>query len=101
LFRNVPRQPGEISHYFTTPLHGSQTPSYGAFGSRTPMIGNQTPMHDGSRTPHYGNMVCKQISQTKKTSLNLFRHLVMMVQRLHMLMAVHQLGIQLMQQHLG
>jgi transcription elongation factor SPT5 len=57
LFRNVPRQPGEISHYFTTPLHGSQTPSYGAFGSRTPMIGNQTPMHDGSRTPHYGNMV--------------------------------------------
>ena len=21
------------------------------------MIGNQTPMHDGSRTPHYGNMV--------------------------------------------
>ncbi|CAF3585929.1 unnamed protein product [Adineta steineri] len=53
---NVPRQPGEMSHYFTTPLHGSQTPSYAAFGSRTPMIGNQTPMHDGSRTPHYGNM---------------------------------------------
>jgi len=57
LFRNLPRQPGEMSHYFTTPLHGSQTPSYAAFGSRTPMIGNQTPMHDGSRTPHYGNMV--------------------------------------------
>lgn len=37
-------------HPFTTPLHGAQTPSYGAYGSRTPM-------HDGSRTPHYGNMV--------------------------------------------
>ena len=55
--RNVPRQVGEMSHHFTTPLHGSQTPSYAAFGSRTPMIGNQTPIHDGSRTPHYGNMV--------------------------------------------
>ncbi|UJR38519.1 hypothetical protein I4U23_031185 [Adineta vaga] len=56
LTTNVPRQPGEMSNYFTTPLHGSQTPAYAAFGSRTPMIGNQTPMHDGSRTPHYGNM---------------------------------------------
>ncbi|CAF1536899.1 unnamed protein product [Adineta ricciae] len=55
LTTNVSRQPGEMSHYFTTPLHGSQTPSYG-LGSRTPMHGNQTPMHDGSRTPHYGNM---------------------------------------------
>lgn len=55
--RNVPRQAGETSQYFRTPAHGSQTPSYAAFGSRTPMIGNQTPMHDGSRTPHYGNMV--------------------------------------------
>ncbi|CAF1071659.1 unnamed protein product [Rotaria magnacalcarata] len=53
---NVPRNAGEMSHHFTTPLHGSQTPSYAAFGSRTPMIGNQTPMHDGSRTPYYGNM---------------------------------------------
>ncbi|CAF3857883.1 unnamed protein product [Rotaria sordida] len=53
---NVPRHAGEMSHHFTTPLHGSQTPSYAAFGSRTPMIGNQTPMHDGSRTPYYGNM---------------------------------------------
>ncbi len=25
-----------MSHYFTTPLHGSQTPSYGIFGSMTP-----------------------------------------------------------------
>jgi hypothetical protein len=38
-----------VSHYLTTPLHGSQTPSYAAFGSRTPVIVNQTPMHDGSR----------------------------------------------------
>ena len=53
---NVPRTSGEMPHYFTTPQHVSQTPSYGAFGSRTPMVGSQTPMHDGSRTPHYGNM---------------------------------------------
>ena len=39
-----------MSHYYTTPLHGSQTPSYAAFGSRTPMVGNQTPMHDGPST---------------------------------------------------
>ena len=51
------RQSGEMSDDFRTPLHVSQTPSYGAFGSRTPMIGSQTPMHDGSRTPHYGSMV--------------------------------------------
>jgi hypothetical protein len=37
-----------MSDYFTTPLRGSQTPSYAAFGSHTPMIGNQTPMYDGS-----------------------------------------------------
>ncbi len=66
MFRNVPWQAGEISHYFTTPLHGSQIPSYTAFGSRTPMIGNQTPMHDGSRTPHYGNMVCEKRFPMKK-----------------------------------
>jgi len=69
-----------VSHYFTTPLHGSQTPSYATFGSRTPMIGNQTPMHDGSRTPHYGNMVWIKRIRTKNKLLNLFRHLVMMVQ---------------------
>ncbi|CAF2882395.1 unnamed protein product [Rotaria sp. Silwood2] len=40
----------ETSHYITIPLHGSQTPSYAAFGSRTSMIGNQNPMHDASMT---------------------------------------------------
>jgi hypothetical protein len=58
-----------MSHYFTIPLHGSQTPSYAAFGSRTPMIGNQTPMHDGSRTPHYGNMVRIKINENLIISL--------------------------------
>uniref|UniRef100_A0A1I8HNB5 Transcription elongation factor SPT5 n=2 Tax=Macrostomum lignano TaxID=282301 RepID=A0A1I8HNB5_9PLAT len=48
------------STYGRTPLHGAQTPGYGMGGGsgRTPMYGagGQTPIHDGSRTPHYGNM---------------------------------------------
>ncbi|CAK8694828.1 transcription elongation factor SPT5-like isoform X2 [Clavelina lepadiformis] len=46
---------GRTSSYATTPLYGSQTPMYGAGGSRTPMYGSQTPVHEGNRTPHYGS----------------------------------------------
>jgi hypothetical protein len=49
-----------MSHYFTTPIHGSQTLSYVAFGSRTPM-------HDGSRTTHYGNMITVLYQYRKRT----------------------------------
>ena len=49
--RNVPRQMDETTqHPFIIPFHGSPTPSYGAYGSRTPM-------HDESRTSHDENMV--------------------------------------------
>jgi hypothetical protein len=71
-----------MSHYYITPLHGSQIPSYAAFVSRTPIIGNQTRMHDGSGTPHYGNIVLFLLFIIIQIFLFSFfcRHLVMMVQ---------------------
>jgi hypothetical protein len=36
------------------------------------MIGNQTPMHDGSRTPHYGNMVRKKKKELFEIKINFY-----------------------------
>ena len=50
---NAGKTGGSVSTYSRTPMHGpSGTPMYGTPGSRTPMYGSQTPLYDGSRTPH-------------------------------------------------